>query len=296
MRLLAKLTAKPLFTHQSFNTCSCAWSLPCPAGSGANGKSGAYSPRTHLLRKRTRMLSMDDLFKGRQFDREIIILCVRWYLRFKLSFRDLVEMMAERGISLAHTTIMRWIARYVPEFEKRWNRFACRVGTSWRVEKPHMRRLSQGMISRWHEQLFPVFQIQGLSLAARSGCRLTRSTSHSVVVRSDGQYPACCGWGSGERDHSTSRPIGPWFRAVRPPGSARTAQVLEDWRKRVASASGSFHNGPLDDDAGRDIFPQRHEKLARQRDDGRLFETAAVAPDPLMKPLGQRRVRLMAQP
>ena len=43
---------------------------------------------------------MDDLFKGRQFDREIIILCVRWYLRFKLSFRDLVEMMAERGISL----------------------------------------------------------------------------------------------------------------------------------------------------------------------------------------------------
>src|SRR5208282_4519266 len=108
-------------------------------GSGANGKSGAYSPRTHLLRKRTRMLSMDDLFKGRQFDREIIILCVRWYLRFKLSFRDLVEMMAERGISLGHTTIMRWIARYVPEFEKRWNRFACRVGTSWRVDETYVK-------------------------------------------------------------------------------------------------------------------------------------------------------------
>jgi len=64
------------------------------------------------------MLSIDDLFKGRHFDREIIILCVRWYLRFKLSFRDLVEMMAERGISLAHTTIMRWIQRYIPEFRK----------------------------------------------------------------------------------------------------------------------------------------------------------------------------------
>ena len=108
-------------------------------GFGANGKSGAYSPRTHLLRKRTRMLNMDDLFKGRQFDREIIILCVRWYLRFKLNFRDLVEMMAERGISLAHTTIMRWIARYVPEFEKRWNRFACRVGTSWRVDETYVK-------------------------------------------------------------------------------------------------------------------------------------------------------------
>jgi transposase-like protein len=38
-----------------------------------------------------------------------------------------VEMMVERGISLAHTTIMRWIQRYVPDFERRWNRFACRA-------------------------------------------------------------------------------------------------------------------------------------------------------------------------
>jgi transposase-like protein len=65
------------------------------------------------------MLNIDDLFKGRRFDREIIVLSVRWYLRFRLSFQDLMEMMAERGISLAHTTIMRWVQRYVPEFEKR---------------------------------------------------------------------------------------------------------------------------------------------------------------------------------
>lgn len=64
------------------------------------------------------MLSIEELFRGRHFDRDIIILCVRWYLWLKLSFRDLVEMMAERGISLAHTTIMRWIQRYAPEFEK----------------------------------------------------------------------------------------------------------------------------------------------------------------------------------
>ena len=49
----------------------------------------------------------DQLYKGQHFKREVIILCVRWYPRFKLSFRDLVEMMAERGLSLAHTTIMR---------------------------------------------------------------------------------------------------------------------------------------------------------------------------------------------
>ena len=85
------------------------------------------------------MLSIDELFKGRHFDQEIIILCVRWYLRFKLSFRDLVEMMAERGIELAHTTIMRWIQRYVPEFEKRWNQFSCKAGRSWRVDETYVK-------------------------------------------------------------------------------------------------------------------------------------------------------------
>jgi len=50
-----------------------------------------------------------DLFKGRYFDREIIVLCVRWYLSFKLSSRDLVQIMSERGIALAHTTILRWV-------------------------------------------------------------------------------------------------------------------------------------------------------------------------------------------
>jgi hypothetical protein len=63
-------------------------------------------------------LSLDELFKGRHFDREVVVQCVRWYLRFKLSYRDLVEMMAERGLSMAHTTIMRWVHDYAPEFER----------------------------------------------------------------------------------------------------------------------------------------------------------------------------------
>jgi transposase-like protein len=60
-------------------------------------------------------------------------------LRYKLSFRDLVEMMAERGLPVAHTTIMRWIQRYVPEFEKRWNRFARPAGRSWRVDETYVK-------------------------------------------------------------------------------------------------------------------------------------------------------------
>ena len=67
---------------------------------------------------------MDGLFDGRHFDREIIILCVRWYLRYKLGLRDLVEMMAERGLLLAHTTIMRWVKRFTPEFDVPCIRFA----------------------------------------------------------------------------------------------------------------------------------------------------------------------------
>jgi transposase-like protein len=84
-------------------------------------------------------LGLDELFEGRHFDREIIVLCVRWYLRFKLSFRDLVEMMAERGLSLARTTIMRWVHHYAPEFERRWNRFARPAGPSWRVDETYVK-------------------------------------------------------------------------------------------------------------------------------------------------------------
>jgi len=61
--------------------------------------------------------SLNTLFKYRRFDCDIIILCVRWYVSYKLSYRDLVEMMAERGAALAHTTVLRWVQRFMPEFE-----------------------------------------------------------------------------------------------------------------------------------------------------------------------------------
>jgi transposase-like protein len=79
------------------------------------------------------------LFRGRHFDRSIIILYIRWYLTYKLSYRDLVEMMAERGVAVSQTTILRWVQRFVPEFEKRWQRYAQPVGTSWRVDETYIR-------------------------------------------------------------------------------------------------------------------------------------------------------------
>jgi transposase-like protein len=60
---------------------------------------------------------------------------VRWYITYRLSYRDLVAMMAEQGIVVSHTTIMRWVLRYVPEYERRWSRFARSPGSSWRMDE-----------------------------------------------------------------------------------------------------------------------------------------------------------------
>jgi transposase-like protein len=95
----------------------------------------------------TEPTSAQDLFKGRHFDQEIIILCVRWYLAFKLSSRDLIQMMAERGILLAHTTILRWVQRYVPDFEKRWQAYARPVGDSCVWMKPTSKSKANGSTS-----------------------------------------------------------------------------------------------------------------------------------------------------
>jgi transposase-like protein len=65
------------------------------------------------------LVPVEELFKSRHFDYEIVVLNVRWYVTYKLSYRDPLAMMGERGIDLAHTTILRWVQQYTPEFHKR---------------------------------------------------------------------------------------------------------------------------------------------------------------------------------
>ncbi len=79
------------------------------------------------------------LFTGRHFDRLLIIQAVRWYITYKLSYRDVCELMAERGVTLVHTTVMRWVQHYVPVFEKRWMKYARPTGSSWRVDETYIR-------------------------------------------------------------------------------------------------------------------------------------------------------------
>jgi transposase-like protein len=93
----------------------------------------------------TQPIPRDAIYRRRVFDAEVIELCVRWYITYRLSYRDLVEIMADRGVQVAHTTILRWVLRYVPEYEKRWRRFAKPVGTSWRVDETYV-----SIRGRWH--------------------------------------------------------------------------------------------------------------------------------------------------
>jgi transposase, IS6 family len=78
-------------------------------------------------------------FKWRHFQSEIILQCVRWYLRYALSYRDLEEMMAERGLSVDHTTIFRWIQRYAPELEKRCQPHLKTCNDSWKVDETYLK-------------------------------------------------------------------------------------------------------------------------------------------------------------
>jgi len=79
------------------------------------------------------------LFRGRHFQDEIIVLCLRWYLRYSLSYRDLGEMMAERGLSLDHSTIARWVLRYAPILSQRIRCEMRRPNQSWRVDEAYVR-------------------------------------------------------------------------------------------------------------------------------------------------------------
>ncbi|GHO60687.1 IS6 family transposase [Ktedonobacter robiniae] len=78
-------------------------------------------------------------FKWRHFQSDIILLCVRWYVRYALSYRDLEEMMLERGLHVDHTTIYRWVQHYAPELERRCRPYLKSTSDSWRVDETYVK-------------------------------------------------------------------------------------------------------------------------------------------------------------
>jgi transposase-like protein len=79
------------------------------------------------------------LFKRRRFPVEIILLCVRWYCKYGVSYRDLAEMISERGVRVHPSTIFRWVQRYAPEIEKRVRPYQGHRSGSWRVDETYVR-------------------------------------------------------------------------------------------------------------------------------------------------------------
>jgi transposase, IS6 family len=79
------------------------------------------------------------VFRWRHFAGEIILWAVRWYCRYGISYRELEEMMGERGVAVDHTTLYRWTQRYAPELEKRSAWYRSRLSFSWRVDETYVR-------------------------------------------------------------------------------------------------------------------------------------------------------------
>ena len=78
-------------------------------------------------------------FKWKHYQGEIILLCVRWYLKYALSYRNLEEIMTERGLSVDHTTIYRWVMSYAHEIEKRSRKCLKVANDSWRVDETYFK-------------------------------------------------------------------------------------------------------------------------------------------------------------
>jgi transposase-like protein len=79
------------------------------------------------------------MFKGRHFDRSVILLCVRWYLAYNLSLRDLEEMMAERGLNVDHSTVHRWVVDFSPQLLERFNRRKRTVTGKWHMDETYIK-------------------------------------------------------------------------------------------------------------------------------------------------------------
>ena len=78
-------------------------------------------------------------FKGSHFERDVILWGVRWYVAYPISYRQLEEMMDERGVEVDHSTLNRWVLKYVPLLETQFCARKRSVGSSWRLDETYVK-------------------------------------------------------------------------------------------------------------------------------------------------------------
>ena len=84
-------------------------------------------------------MSKSNPFKWRHYQAQIILHCVRWYCTYPLSYRQVAEMVNERGMEVNHSTIFRWVQQYGPELERRCRPYLCPTNDSWRVDETYIK-------------------------------------------------------------------------------------------------------------------------------------------------------------
>jgi transposase-like protein len=143
-----------------------------------------------------RKIERNPLFAGRWFEDDIILLCLRWYFRFKLSYRDLVEILGERGLVIAHSTILRWVIRYAETCEKRWHRLERPVGGSWRADETYIKVRGQWMYlyravdAHGNTVEFYLSRTRGIAAAKAFFRKALKYRSHPHSITLDGHRPS----------------------------------------------------------------------------------------------------------
>jgi hypothetical protein len=130
-------------------------------------------------------------FKGSQFEREIILWGVRWYVAYPISYRQLEEMMGERGVAVDHSALHRWVIKYAPEFEKQFRRRQRSVGRSWRMDEsvPRTHSQSTGMRCYIEDEGRPLGA--GVQAQASNHLKLQRSRAAVVSVKEKADPRVC---------------------------------------------------------------------------------------------------------
>jgi hypothetical protein len=109
----------------------------------AVGRSGGETPAMRTARRFHRSIPPRSTFAGFRFPADVIVLAVRWYLRFGLSYRDVEELLSERGVEVDHVTVYRWVLRFTPLLADAARPCRHAVGDRWQVDETYVKVAGQ---------------------------------------------------------------------------------------------------------------------------------------------------------
>src|ERR1700757_445325 len=162
--------------------------------------------------------SVCSLFKWRQFEPEVILLAVGWYLRFSLSYRDVEELLAERGLHADHVTVWRWVQRDAPELQRGLRRRLKPTNDSWRMDETYVR-----VKGNWR-YLYRAVDSTGATLDFLLSAKQDAAAAKRFLARA-----------LGRANHPTPRVTNPAGHAAYPPAVAQLkaeGALAQDCRHR----------------------------------------------------------------